>query len=51
MDVGGRKHCKIKNIEGKFITMIPRHNCLSKDTVKGILKRFNEFGAQIVIVG
>jgi hypothetical protein len=51
VNVGGKKHCKIKNVEGKFITTIPRHSHLSKDTAKGILKRFNEFGAQIIIVG
>jgi hypothetical protein len=45
----GKKHYKIKTIEGKFITTIPRHNCLSKDTVKGILERFDEFGAKIII--
>ncbi len=49
VDAGGKKHCKIKSIDGQFITMIPRHKCLSKDTAKGILKRFNQFGAEIII--
>ncbi len=45
----GKKHYKIETIDGKFIATIPRHSCLSKDTAKGILKRFNLFGANIVI--
>ncbi|MEK7665161.1 MAG: type II toxin-antitoxin system HicA family toxin [Patescibacteria group bacterium] len=49
IEAGGKKHCKIKSIDGQFITTIPRHKCLSKDTVKGILKRFNQFGAEIAI--
>ena len=44
-----KKHCKVKTIEGKFITMIPRHSVLAKHTAKGILERFNEFGAKITI--
>ena len=46
---GGKKHCKIINTEGQFITTIPRHNYLSKDTVRGILRQFNKFGAKIII--
>ncbi|MDP2741748.1 MAG: hypothetical protein Q8O66_03640 [bacterium] len=49
INAGGKKHCKIKSIDDQFITMIPRHKCLSKDTVRGILKRFNQFGAEITI--
>ncbi|MEK7124570.1 MAG: type II toxin-antitoxin system HicA family toxin [Patescibacteria group bacterium] len=49
-DAGGKKHCKIKSKDGQFITTIPRHSILSKDTVKEILKRFNLFGAKIEII-
>lgn len=45
----GKKHCKIKTTKGEFVTMIPRHSDLSKYTVKGILERFNESGAKIII--
>ncbi len=45
----GKKHYKIKSVDGKFITTIPRHTHLSKDTTKGILKRFILFGANIII--
>lgn len=44
-----KKHCKIKTAEGRFVTMIPRHSVLAKPTVKGILERFNELGAKIII--
>ena len=44
-----KKHCKIKTAEGGFVTMIPRHSVLAKPTVKGILERFNELGAKIII--
>ena len=46
----GRKHCKIKTGDGKFVTMIPRSKSLSKHTVKGILQAFIKFGADIIIV-
>ena len=49
VNVGGRKHCKIKSTDGQFITLIPRHNRLSKETAKGILERFNQFGGNIII--
>jgi len=49
VDGAGKKHYKIKSIDGKFITTIPRHSHLSKDTVKSILKRFILFGASIKI--
>jgi len=49
-DGGGKKHYKIETFDGKFITTIPRHNCLDKDTAKGILKRFILFGANIKII-
>jgi len=50
VDGAGKKHYKIETIDGKFITTIPRHSCLSKDTAKGILKRFILFGAEITII-
>ena len=49
VDGSGKKHYKIETIDGKFITTIPRHSHLSKDTAKGILKRFILFGANIAI--
>ena len=48
-DGTGKKHYKIETIDGKFIATIPRHFHLSKETVKGILKRFILFGANIKI--
>lgn len=47
--VEGKKHCKIKSADGQFITTIPRSNCLSKHTVKGILERYNLFRGNIII--
>jgi len=43
----GRKHCKIKTQEGKFITTIPRHSRLKRETAKGIIDALNSFGANI----
>ena len=43
----GRKHCKVKTAEGRFITTIPRHSRLKRETVKGIVEAFNSFGADI----
>jgi hypothetical protein len=43
------KHCKIKSVDNQFIAMIPRHNTITKGTVKGILEAFNKFGAEIII--
>ena len=37
-DGGGKKHYKIETFDGKFITTIPRHNCLDKDT-EGYFKK------------
>lgn len=45
--VEGRKHCKIKTAEGRFITTIPRHNRLKHETAKGIVEILNSFGASI----
>lgn len=49
VNAGGRKHCKIKSVDGQFITLIPRHSRLAKPTAKGILERFNQFGGNIII--
>ncbi len=43
----GRKHCKIKTRDGRFVTTIPRHNCLKRETAKGIVEALNSFGASI----
>ncbi|MFA5714910.1 MAG: hypothetical protein WC998_04165 [Candidatus Paceibacterota bacterium] len=46
----GTKHYKIKDKEGRTVTMVPRQNVLDRGTAKGILRKFNEFGANITIV-
>lgn len=45
--VEGRKHCKVKNAEGRFITTIPRHNRLKRETARGIINALIAFGADI----
>ena len=49
VDGKGRKHYKIKDKMGQFITTIPRGKKIKKETARGIIKRFNEFGAKIEI--
>lgn len=44
----GGKHAKIETVDGKFITMIPRHNPVKKETAKGIVESYNQFGAKII---
>lgn len=44
----GGKHVKVETIDGKFITTIPRHNRLKRETAKGIVESFNQFGAGII---
>ncbi len=46
---GGKKHWKITTSTGVFVTTIPRHEQLKRETVKGVVERMNEFGAQIVV--
>ena len=43
----GAKHDKIKTGDGKFITMIPRSNKLSKHLVKRVIEAMNAYGASI----
>lgn len=43
----GRKHCKIETSEGKFVTEIPRHNPVKRETARGILEAMSEFGVKI----
>ena len=45
--IEGRKHCKVKTAEGRFITTIPRHNRLKRETAKGIVEALNSSGANI----
>jgi hypothetical protein len=45
--IEGRKHCKIKTTEGRFVTTIPRHNRLKRETARGIVEALNSFGASI----
>jgi hypothetical protein len=46
----GNKHTKVKTSNGKFVTMIPRHDSLNKHTAKGIVEDMNTHGATIRIV-
>lgn len=48
--VEGNKHAKVKTVDGKFVTMIPRHDPLNKHTAKGIVQDMNDHGAGIQIV-
>lgn len=45
----GCKHCKIKTSDGRFVTTIPRHNRLKRETAKGIVEALNGFGAGITL--
>lgn len=44
----GGKHCKVKTADSEFVTTIPRHNTLKRETVKGIIKAFASAGCDIV---
>jgi hypothetical protein len=35
----GKKHVKVKTAEGKFVTMIPRHSLIKRETAKKVLPR------------
>lgn len=39
-----KKHCKVKDKNNKFITMIPRQNKVKRETARGIIKDFIEKG-------
>lgn len=43
----GRKHCKVKTVDGTFVTLIPRHARLKRETAKGIVDALNAAGAAI----
>ena len=45
--IEARKHCKIKTSDGRFVTTIPRHNRLKRETAKGIVEALVSFGADI----
>jgi hypothetical protein len=45
----GNKHTKVKTKDGKFVTMIPRHENINKHTAKGIVDDMNAHGATIII--
>ena len=45
----GKKHCKVVSQEGVFITTVPRHSIVKRETAKGIAKRFKEFCADVEI--
>ena len=42
--VGRRKHCRVETVKGDFITTIPRHNKIKRETARGIVKRMKEMG-------
>ena len=46
----GRKHCKVETSDGKFITMIPRHNPVKRETAKSVVASMNQCGAQITFI-
>jgi len=46
----GGKHDKIKTRDGKFITVVPRHNQIKRETARGIFTALQEAGAPIVII-
>ena len=47
--VEGGKHCKIKFPSGEFVTTVPRHVRLKRETVRGIVKQLNRFGGNISV--
>jgi len=44
----GGKHAKVKTIDGKFITTIPCHSRIKRETARGIAESFKQFGAKII---
>ena len=48
--VEGKKHCKIVTLGGQFVTTVPRHPRLKRETVRGVIKALNAFGTQIEIL-
>jgi len=46
----GRKHYKVEDESGKFITTIPRHSRLKRELVKGVVEKINQFGIKKIIV-
>ncbi|MEK9185353.1 MAG: hypothetical protein AAB863_01120 [Patescibacteria group bacterium] len=45
----GRKHYKIKTINGQFITTVPRHTRLKRELVKGVIGKLNQFSITKVV--
>lgn len=43
----GRKHAKIKTRDDKFITAVPRHSRLKRETARAIVEALNAKGAAI----
>jgi len=43
----GRQHEKIKDKNGKFITTIPRHSKIKRETARGIIKQLKNSGCDI----
>jgi len=42
-----KKHCKVETQDGRFVSMMPRHNSLKRETAKGVIETLNIFGAGI----
>lgn len=45
----GRKHYKVEDVHGRFVTTIPRHSRLKRELVKGIIEKFNQFGIRKIV--
>ena len=43
----GGRHTKIKTMDGKPITTVPRHNKIKRETAKAIVETMVAFGAKI----
>jgi len=46
----GKKHYKVEDMNGRFVTTIPRHSRLKRELVKGVIEKFNQFGIKKVII-
>lgn len=38
----GGKHWKIETIDGRFVTIVPRHRRLKRELVRGVVARLRE---------
>ena len=47
---GGKRHIKVKDKNGNYITGIPRHAKIKRTTTEGIIKVLIKNGAEIEII-